>query len=74
MSFLPSTVHYCADLLRSVKRGGAAQDGKRRQLLRMGITPYTEENALGEGVEVGEKEKVKEKICIKCQMGLTPDF
>lgn len=40
----------------------------------MGITPYTEENALGEGVEVGEKEKVKEKICIKCQMGLTPDF
>ena len=40
----------------------------------MGITPYTEENAFGEGVEVGEEEKVKEKICIKCQMGLTPDF
>lgn len=33
MSFFPYMVHYCADLLWSVKRGGAAQDWKERQLL-----------------------------------------
>lgn len=34
MSFLPYMVHYCADLLWSVKKGGAAQDWEGRQLLR----------------------------------------
>lgn len=34
MSFLPYMAHYCADLLWSVRRGGAAQDWKGRQLLR----------------------------------------
>ena len=75
---LPSRVHYCADLLWSEKRGGAAWDRLGRQLLRSisvnGNYVPPRGKLTGEGTEGEEEEKVKEKTCIQWQMGLTPDF
>jgi len=45
---LPSRVHYCADLLWSEKRGGAAWDRRGRQLLRSKISEWELRSTLRE--------------------------
>lgn len=78
MSFLPYMVHYCADLLWSVKRGGAARDWKGRQILRSKASEQNYAPHRGKCIrdreEIREEKGKEEKICIKCQMGLTLDF
>lgn len=65
MSFLPYMVHYCADLLWSVRRGGAPQNGRRRQLFRSKAKERELGPALSEmlaGVKVGGKNNEIKKI------------
>lgn len=65
MSFLPYMVHYCADLLWSVKRGGAARDWKGRLILRSreserNYAPHRGK-CTGEGRKLGRKSEKKKR-------------
>lgn len=78
MSFFPLGF-IIVQIYSGLRKGWSCLDGRGRQLLRSKISEWELLSTLGgklpgESNQGEEEEKVKERTCIKCQMGLSLDF